>query len=233
MTTPTNEIIDQIPNFLEGDAGFNKILAAASQENDDFQVDPDLAKSALVATKPIYQKADAAHDTAQKAMRAVEEIEKKQPEREAKAEASTKEREAAQDFDAVNAAFSKVAGSGVTLTELFSAEGYENLGKKLIDGLDFDITYDQVIASTLSNKQYDKTAAIMKKMLDILKPDAAAGKTITPQTGGGGAAKPAVSGYQQELQQISRVYGNAFDFKSVQARQNAIKEVKSKYGVAS
>lgn len=232
MTTPSN-ILDQVPSFL-GEDGFNQMLASVNPQREEaYEVDPDLAKSALLAAKPIYAKADAAQANAEKALKAIEELEKKQLERDEKAAKIAKERENAQEFDAVNEEFSKAMGNNSTLSEVFSLVGYEELAKQNVEGLGFDITYDQIIASTMSSKQYAKTAAILKTMHNILNPNSAKGKTVLPSTNGGGAVKPQESGYMQDIKRVNQQYAGRFSFSDVKEKTNAIKEVKAKYGLPS
>jgi hypothetical protein len=246
MTTPTDEIV--IPTFIRqsGDEGFNALLKTIEPKPMADEIDPDIAKASLMAARPIYDKADSAQAeagkatiTAEKALEAVNAIvqqskDKAEADAKAQEEMTAKEKKAAQaqEFDAVSAAFSKAVGQNATLSELFKSAGYEDLGKKQVAGLDFPITYDEVISKTLATGNYDQAAVVMKGMYEILNPDAATNKTVNPATSGGGTQKASPNNYTTDIAKVNRMYGNKHDFDSIRTYQEEIKKVKVAYGLS-
>jgi flagellar motor switch/type III secretory pathway protein FliN len=246
MTTPTDEIT--IPTFIRqsGDEGFNALLKTIEPKPMADEIDPDIAKASLMAARPIYDKASDAQQqagkaaiTAEKALEAVNAIvqqskDKAESEAKAKEEMTAKEQKAeqAREFDAVSTAFTKAVGSSITVAELFKTAGYEELAGKQVAGIDFPITYNEVIGKTLASGNYDQAAIVMKSMYEILNPDASLNKTVNPATSGGGTQKAPQNNYASDLARVNRQFQNKHDFDSIKAHQEALAKVREAYGVS-
>lgn len=246
MTTNTLDEIN-IPTFIKGDEGWNHILKTVEPDPEPAsKADPEFARASLTAAKPIYEKADAAQITAEKALAAVAAIEKASQEREAATQKAAEERQAseklaadeadkksaqAKEYDAMSVAFSTVTGGKTSIADLFKHEGYDALSKKQIDGVDFPITYEEAIGKTMDSGKYDQAAKIMKGMFDMLNPSADAGKTVSPSSSGQSAARQeAQDSYVKEMQALNKRYTGKFDYDSIVNKTKDLSAINAKYG---
>lgn len=241
MTTPTDAVIDDIviPTFIRGgDDGFNELLKSVEPKLLVDEIDPDVARQTLMAAKPIWNKADTAQITADKALAAVDAIVKQGKESQEAAQKKADElakvesqQKMAKELDDVNSELSKITENKLNVTELVTNAGYKDLGEKQVSGVDFPITYNEAVHRTLESGNYKQTAQIMKAMFDILNPDASTNKTVNPSTSGASIQKAPPSDYASEMTRIEMQH-SGYDYDSIQAKQEAFKQAKAKFGRA-
>lgn len=227
-------------NSPRGAEGFAQLMSQA-KGNDD--VDDAFVKATLSNAKGIYDKADEAQNAAIKAAEAA----KKAAERAGKTEsdvAELKKRQEEADQSQAKAAqaerfrqLSEAFGQRMkdyTLSDVLTHNGYESLQEQQVDGIDFPLTYAEALQSAVSKGRPAEVAIVFEKMAKKLFNLTGKGQ-VSPR---GGAANASASqqqpnGYVQEIAALNRQYSRADTFEAIKAKQQAIAEVRSKYGMSA
>lgn len=247
MTTPNDQVVAalddiEIPvfNSPRGADGFAQMM---NQAKGNDEVDESYVKATLSNARGIYDKADEAQTAAIKAAEAakkaaeragktesdVAELKKRQEESDA---ASAKAAQA-ERFRQLSDAFSQRM-KDYTLSDVLTHNGYEGLQSEQVDGIDVPLTYAEALQAAVSRGKPEEVAIVFEKMAKKLYNLTGRGQ-VSPR---GGAANASASqqqpnGYVQEIASVNRRYARADSFDSIKAKQQAIAEVRAKYGMGA